>query len=536
MNKTYKIVIVGGGTAGWFAAAAFSKIQIFNNIEVVVIEAPNVPRIGVGESVTPHVQAFFNALEIPQHAWMAETGAIYKYANKFIGWKGGDEAEHFSFSYPFDVKRLYKEQPEPLTQEDWNLSSDSYTTLDLFARYYSDKKLDKFDKYFDPQYHYMNSNVAPFDEDRYLLNPLLSWSQHINAEKCADYMKDHIAIPKGVIHIQKFVKEIVVSKEDTVDHLILDDGEIVQGDLYLDATGFHKLITRKLGWGEKIYKENPVDRAWVCQLDYEDPQKEMVNYTQSIAQPHGWLFKIGLYHRMGTGYCFSSSHVSDEQALEHYKKITNNHRKEPRLIKWTPSRLEKMASGNVVALGLSAGFVEPMEANALYIIITSIRRLMLMIRGYQQTGQYDYDTFNKKMSYTIDDIADFIKVHYTLSTKDETDFWKDMRILGDKENHQDILMQKYTDPRNTMNSAQDGWTLFPDYMWLQLAISWGFDVSNWPRKDIDPTTYELGLNYFKNLEQKNKIISQTRMNNHDWLKKYVFQDLTPNEWETKFLQ
>jgi tryptophan halogenase len=256
---------------------------------------------------------------------------------------------------------------------------------------YNDGDINKIDQYFNSQYHYMKKNVAPFIDNEYALNPLWSWSQHINAEQAAEYVRDYVAIPNGVKHIQKKVVDIKSADDSQIDYLILEDGEKIYGDLFIDASGFHRLLTRKLGWKEKLYDCAPVSSAWVCQLNYNDPEKEMVNYTQSIAQSNGWLFKIGLWHRMGSGYCYSPSHQSDADSLIDYHNMVDNKKMDPRKISWTPSRLEKIAQGNVAAIGLSCGFIEPMEANALYIIINSLRRLADVIDLFPMTQKFNFD-------------------------------------------------------------------------------------------------------------------------------------------------
>ena len=532
MNKKLKIVIVGGGTAGWFSAGYLVK-QI-KDCEITLIESPGIPKIGVGESITPHIASFFAEMGIKTKDWMYNTGAIYKFANKFVGWREGldTEEEHFSFSFTADNSSLYKEPPEVTDTKFWP-GSDVSRTTDILIKMYNDGEINKFDRYFNSQYHYMKKNVAPFNGTEYMLNPLWSWSQHINAEKAGDYIRDTVAIPSGVTHIQQKVTKVVYKDNTQVDELILENNEKITGDLFIDASGFHRLIVKQLGWKEKAYDCAPVRSAWVCQLDYEDHEKEMVNYTQSIAKPHGWMFKIGLWHRMGTGYCYAPDYVSDQDALDEYMQMVNHRRMEPRNIKWTPSRLEKMGQGNVVAIGLSAGFVEPMEANALYIIMNTIRRLCEVIWDRKSNNEFNFDTFNEKIAYSIDDIADFIKVHYTLSSRTDTKFWQDMREIGIKEKHKEMLLQKYNDPRNSMAATTKGWSLFPDYMWAQLAISWGIDTRHWV-KNLDSTTYELGKLHFKTLEKRHSIISDTKTNNYSWLKQHIY-DLDSASWEHEFI-
>jgi tryptophan halogenase len=529
-----KVVIVGGGSAGWMTAGWLCKKN--SNLDITVIESPNIPKIGVGESVTPHVASFFLEMGIPTEHWMYATGSIYKFANKFVNWKTGQgEYEYFGFNYTTDSDLYYKDISHAVTKKDWLVNNDvGNKTTDLVLDLISRKDIDKFDKFFNSQYHYMEKNVSPFKNKQYLLNPLYSWSQHINADLAADYIRDHIAKPNGVKHIQEKITS-VQSQEGSITSLVLESGEIITSDLYVDASGFHKLLVKQLAWKEKNYSDNPIDRAWVCQLDYEDQNSEMVNYTQSIAQNYGWLFKIGLYHRMGTGYCFSSQHISDDNALIEYRSMVKNLRREPRLIKWNPSRLEKMAEKNLVTVGLSCGFVEPMEANALFIIINSIGQLSSAIRNYSNTGVLDFRELNEKVSYSIDDIADFIKVHYTLSSRDQTDFWKDMREIHKKENHIDLIYEKYKSEKNVMTNAIDGYSLFPDYMWAQLAASWGISTKGW-YTNPDNLTITLAKMHHLHQEQKHNLISQTSENNYNWLKENIFNSMTSNQWEELILK
>ena len=269
----------------------------------------------------------------------------------------------------------------------------------------------------------------------------------------------------------------------------------VHGDFFIDCSGFHRVLVNKLGWKVKEYSQHLIDSAVVAQSDYEDKQKELVCYTQSIAEPYGWRFKIGLQHRMGNGYCYSSQHLDDESAVEYFKKQVGNLKTVPKIIRWKPSRLETFAEGNVAAVGLSCGFIEPLEANALYIIVNSIRRLSRVLAK----GKSDFSKYNEEMSYTIDDIADFILVHYTMSGRTDTKFWQDM-----KQNHTQLINDKINNPLNTMKNSVGGYSMFPDYMWLQLAISWGIDVKS---KSVDDIFLDLSKKYYEYHENKHRTIA-----------------------------
>lgn len=485
-----KIVIVGGGTAGWMTASYLAKHKISNDI--TVIEPADIPRIGVGESVTPHVARFFEEIGIPTQDWMNKTGAVYKYANKFENWVDNrGEYEYFSFNYTVPEINFLKDITQNTSYENFSDTTD-IRSIDHMA-WHCKNGFDRFDRYFNPQFHYMERNKLPFYKGEHLLNQPYSVSQHINAEMAAEYIRDEIAIPLGVKRMTDQVTE-VVRKDSTIMELKTKNDR-VQGDFFIDCSGFHRVLVSKLGWKIKEYSQHLIDSAVVAQSDYQDKGKELVCYTQSIAEPHGWRFKIGLQHRMGNGYCYSSRHLDDESAMEHFKKQVGNLKTAPRIIRWKPSRLETFAEGNVAAVGLSCGFIEPLEANALYIIVNSIRRLSRVLAK----GKKDFSKYNEEMSYTIDDIADFILVHYTMSKRKDTKFWQDM-----KQDHTQLINDKINNPLNTMKNSIGGYSMFPDYMWLQLAVSWGVDVK---LKSVDKSFLDLSKKYYEYNENKHKTIA-----------------------------
>ena len=526
MNKI-KIAIVGGGTAGWMAASFFSKYYDGKNI--TLIESPSIPKIGVGESVTPHVNSFFEEIGVDRHHWMKNTSAVYKLANKFIGWKEGkDESEFFSFNYTTQANNFYKDITQVKSIEDFSKDTTNDRTTDYILDLIKSQKIKKFDQYFNPQHHYMIQNVSPFNNKDCFLNSPFSYTHHINAELAWLYLRDNVALPRGVNHIISNV-ETINHNDDHINYLVLSSGEQITADLFIDCTGFHKSIIKHLNWPSKEYKNHSIDRAWVCQSIYSDQKTEMVNYSQTIAEPYGWRFKIGLYHRMGNGYCFSSQHYNESKALEHLNKKLKNQKTTPKLVKWSPERLDKFAGGNVAAIGLSCGFIEPLEANALYVVVNSIRRLFKIIKENEQDKKFNFTVYNEKMKYTIDDIADFILLHYTLSSRSDTDFWKDMQSIGKKEDHESLLWEKYNNEKNSMHGAVNGFTMFPDYMWAQLAASWG--LLNKFDKKLDKTTLMLAENYFRYSENKHEIIASTLENNYIWHKKHIFDNLEAKEWE-----
>ena len=514
MNK--KIVIVGGGTAGWMAAAYLAKYHGSEN--VTVVESATIPKIGVGESVTPHVRDFFEEIGMDESDWMKETGAIHKYANKFINWCGTNDESYFSFNYTAPTANFYKDIASHTSKEQFlDATANEPRSIEVL----SELAYDRIDEYICPQFHYMENNVSPYKDNKMLLNQPFSHAHHINAEFAGTYIKTKIA--PDVANIIADVVKVNVHREN-ISSIELDNGSVITADWFIDCSGFSRVLVNALGWKTKAY-DHPIDSAWVCPTDYDDPGTEMVNYTQSIAEPYGWRFNIGLYQRAGNGYCYSSQHISDEDAKEYFLKQIKNPKKEPRLIKWKPERLETFANGNCAAVGLTCGFVEPLEANALYTIVTSIRRLNEVL------DLKNYDLYNEKMSCTIDDIANFILVHYTLSPRTDSNFWTDMQVMGKDKNHASLVIDKIYDEKNSMRGAASGYTMFPDYMWAQLAAHWNieFNVRN-KSSDADKTLAKMHFDFNNN---KHKYIASLCENNYTWLKSNIFGNVPSNEWQSK---
>lgn len=527
MNKKYKVVIVGGGTAGWFAASWIAKNH---NCHVTLIESKDIKKIGVGESVTPHIQRFFDLLGMDRTDWMQKTGAIYKFANKFDNWvhKKG-ETEYFGFTYAANTKAFDQEN---YTLETLFKQDDQLRTTDVFLKLYQEGKFDKFDQYFNDAHYYMENCVSPFHNDQYLLNPFYSWSQHMNAELATDYIRDNVALPNGVEHIIAEVVDITAEGE-TVKSVTLTDGTKITADIFVDSTGFAGVLVNKMGFERIKYDKCLIDSAYVCQIDYENPETEMVNYTQSHAMDFGWRFKADVYHRMGTGYCFSSQHISNEQALEEFSKHIPKNRFDPKLLKWTPSRLVNAAKGNLFSIGLSSGFVEPLEASSLFIITANVMHMGNVLKKYEDQGILDLDAYNSQIGYLIDDIADFIRVHYTLSSRTDTEFWRDCQTLVNREFEIELVKNKYFSNSGRWIKGAEYKTIYTDYVWLQLAMSWGVNVSDW-QVSVDPTLLEKGRNYFQSRHDRNLVLAKTCKNNYNWLKENIFK-LEPAAWEAEFL-
>ena len=502
-EKQMKLIIAGGGTAGWLTASYFSKN--FPEKQIILIEDPNTPPVGVGESVTPHVKEFILGLGIDEEEWMRETGAIHKLANRFLDWKYDGHSEYFSFTYPYDESYIMTDRGYPNSLAGYT-SETATNTLDAFVLLWNKGLLNKFDKFFNPQYHYMEN--LTYHENN--LKQPFSVSHHIDADKTAGYLKDKVAIPNGVKHLHDKIQKVNYQNQ-RIDSLELGSGDIVRGDYYFDCTGFARVLTKNLNLSSLKYIY-PIDSCRVARTDYKDKAIECTNYTQTKAKSEGWQFGVTLNKRQGNGYCFSSS-LSDDKKVEN--EFIEETGKEGRLLSWTPERLREPCFGNIISIGLASGFIEPLEANSLYITIRSIRLAEDFVNNFILYGKEQHESFNKKICSSLDDIKDFLIVHYSCANRHDSEFWAQMSELGRTEHHKDLVLSKINDSFNSMNSAFKNNTLFPNYMWMQFALSWGISVPT-PKK---PFKYKVEnyFNFFHRSNEKHKLASLHSSKYHDYL-------------------
>lgn len=472
------ITVVGAGTTGSFAAAHLKKY--FPEHTIRLLHSDEVGTIGVGESVTPPVKFFMDDLGADEQTWMRDTGSIYKYANCFKDWTNKDDEQYFAFSYNEPLDKVLA--GDSITFPDIkSVRPDHIRATDVWLDLYLQDKVTDYSKTFNPMYTFMNRMKAPFLQDKYLGSENFSYAYHVDAEKLGPWVRDNIAFKLGVEEIKGTIKYTTKHEdpvEDLIKSVVLTDGREFTSDLWIDATGFHRLLIKQLTDKTIGYPHCPANASWVGPMSYTDQDNEMKNYTQSIWQEEGWLFKIGLRNRMGTGLVFSTDHINEEDALQKFIKIQDGKSlKDPRLIKWHPGRVDTPAKGNVVAIGMAAGFVEPMEANALFVTVSTIWQL-----NFAMQQDMNWDSYNKNVGGAIDDIADFLSVHYTLCPRTENTFWTEMRELGRQRKDEDRVYEKYMSVKNTIESSSQFLTIFPDYMWLELATSWDVDVSKWKKE------------------------------------------------------
>ena len=411
-----KIVVVGGGSAGWMSAAAL--VKAFPDKEITVIESPDYPIIGVGESTLAQINGYLQFLGLKDEDFMKACNATYKMSIKFIDFydKGAG-----GFHYPFGTPD-YEGSIDGLN--DW---------LYKRAAFPSEVRADDFAKSHFPAYALFEYNKFDKNLNGEFGEYPFEIAYHFDAIQFGQYLKNEYCLPLGVNLISDTVKGIPTG-EQGVKKLILSDGTEVEADLYVDCTGFKSLLLGEaLGTEFKSYSHLlPNNRAWAAQVPYKNKKKEMRPYTQCTAIENGWVWNTPVWDRIGTGYVYSDNFVDPETAKEEFKrclmKDLNRTQEEVDQLKFrdVPMRVgihEKTWVKNVVAIGLSAGFVEPLESNGLYSVHEFLQKLLKVV-GRNCATQLDIDSYNMTCYTMFNNFAEFVMQHYALGIRNDTPYWQ----------------------------------------------------------------------------------------------------------------
>lgn len=411
MNKR-RILIVGGGTAGWLTAAYLAKalrLPERSQLELTVLESPDIGSVGVGEGTFPTIRSTLQFLGIDEAYFIRETSATLKQGIRFVDWAQTPKAGHHQqFFHPFEA---------PFYAEDLNLVP--YWLLKDEAQRLP------FAQAMTLQYRVAEAQRAPKRAGEAPYAAPLNYAYHFDALKLAKLLADR-ARQLGVKHVQGTVTDVALDARGAIAHLDADQqGRLVrhQADLYIDCTGFRaELIGGALGSPFKSCRDQLfADRALACKLPHDGP--DMESCTIATAHEAGWLWEIGLNGARGIGCVYSSSHMSDDRAADVLRSYCGTDDVQMRSIPFAPGYREKQWVKNCVAVGLSAGFLEPLESTGLVLIEAAVGMIAEML-PHSGPMEAPARRFNELMTLRFDNIINFLKLHYCLSKRDEP-FWRD---------------------------------------------------------------------------------------------------------------
>ncbi|AWL11970.1 Tryptophan 7-halogenase [Saliniradius amylolyticus] len=417
MSPIHNIVVLGGGTAGWLAANHLAKAlncRDSDEISVTLVESPDVPTIGVGEGTVPHIRHTLKYLGISETDVLRHCQATLKQSIQFINWNDspshrGKHSYHHLFDYP-DMSR------GDLTPY-WLLSE----TKTPYADYVS------------VQSHLIHQGLAPKSMMHPEYQGVTEYAYHMDALKFSELLASHATEKLGVKRVSGHVTQPLLHPNGDIKALQFKDGNTLEGDFFVDASGFNARLLSDAYQIPLIDKRHVLlaDTALALQVPYSQPDAAIPCSTLATAQEHGWIWDIGLTQRRGVGYVYSSAHTSEQQAadtLSQYLVQSGNaadldYRRIPMQVGYR----QQFWHRNCCAIGLSQGFVEPLEATGLLMFDLTARMLADTLPARRDQLAHAAKRYNQHVCYAWERVIDFIKLHYCISRRDDSDFWRDNR-------------------------------------------------------------------------------------------------------------
>jgi len=412
-----KIVVVGGGSAGWITAGliAASHARIPDSpIEVTLVESPRVGTIGVGEGTWPTMRSTLIRLGIPESTFVTECSAAFKQGTRFNGWIDGGQND--VYYHPFTAPAGY---PDTGPASCWQQGRGDLSFTDSVS----------------PQGMVCDRNLGPKQAGTPEYAGILNYGYHLDAGKFANLLTSHCTRTLGVRHVQDHITAIQTADNGDIESLQTTSHGRIAGDLFVDCSGMRSML---LGdhFGVSFIDRSDVlfnDTALAVQVPYSDDSAPIASQTISTARDAGWIWDIGLSSRRGVGYVYSSRHGDEDRGreiLEDYLQSTGapaGAGESARRISFSPGYREKFWHRNCVAVGMASGFIEPLEASALVMVELSARMLVEELPANRSVMDIVARRFNDRFRYRWARIIDFLKLHYVLSKRDDTAYWRDNR-------------------------------------------------------------------------------------------------------------
>ena len=433
------ITVVGGGTAGWLTAL-YAKV-VFPTKKITVIESPNVSILGAGEGTVPPIISLLDILEIPVSLLIKEAGSTIKNGVKFTNWNNGGETDVFYncfvpygnlSEYSIPMERHSSGTPvvyplavaEGLKNTEWSYMA-SISSMDKVPF----RSREQYDPTSNPIYRY---------------EPMGNFAIHFDALRLAKILKE-IALERGIVYIEGHVVDTTENEHGEVNQLKLEHGAGIDTDFVFDCTGFNSIFAEKFDNKWISYSDHlTVNAAMPFSLEIEEPTPP---YTEAVAMKYGWMWKIPLEGRYGCGYVFDSNHISEEEARQEIIDYLGYEPTWPRetAIRFESGRREEPWKKNIITVGLSSSFVEPLEATSIWSSFVSLSRLFGNTELIYKKDQKLVDEYNKEAGEINDDLLKFIYFHY-MSGRADTEFWKHYTRENAPENLKTML--DYLDYRN----------------------------------------------------------------------------------------
>ncbi|MGQ2928856.1 MAG: tryptophan halogenase family protein [Sphingopyxis sp.] len=405
-----RVVILGGGTAGWMTAAALAKL-LPGQADIQLIESEEIGIVGVGEATLPHLREFIRRLGLDEMEFMRTTRATFKLGIDFVDFGAiGERYIHPFGAYGTDIAGVGFHHYWLRMQAAGQVPPICDFSLPIVAA--------------------RGKRFAPVPEGGDLLDSSYSYAYQFDATRMAPMLR-RFAEAHGTRRTEG--KVVAVERDAAsgdVARLRTDRGDVIEGDLFIDCSGFRALLIGETlqspweDWSEWL----PCDRA--AALPCAAPDGPIEPYTRATAMPAGWRWRIPLQHRVGNGYVFSSNHVSEDEACAAILgAVEGEPLADPRVLRFRAGRRTKSWDRNVVAIGLASGFLEPLESTSIHLVQQAVTRLVELF-PQRRIDACDRDSFNALVDREYDRIRDFLILHYHATRRDDSDFWNHVRTMA----------------------------------------------------------------------------------------------------------
>ncbi|WP_372625184.1 tryptophan halogenase family protein [Arsukibacterium sp.] len=408
-----KVLIVGGGSAGWMTAAylngALNKQGTEQNVLIELLESPDIPRISVGEATIPSMRHLLAVVGVDELEFMKATDATFKQSIKYCNWVDNDNS---FYHHPFTSMRV---QPIDRAGSDWLKSDRSIPFMETCSA----------------QPIICEMGLAPLMLGKWDMGSRLNYAYHMNAQKFADYLRD-FSTARGVVHTLANLTDVEMQGADKIVAVTTDQQQRLSADLFVDCTGFKaKLIEEKMHVGfEDCSQWLLCDRAITMHIPYDKFYPGMIRpYTTATALSAGWIWDIPMQNQRSVGYVHSSKFISVEQAEQEMRAYQGpgTEQLKARVVDFKVGRRQGNWQGNCVAIGLSGGFIEPLESTGLYLSDLGAVLLAEHFPYDDQDMEILTGRYNRLMANRFCEILDFINMHYCMTKRTDTAFWREVQ-------------------------------------------------------------------------------------------------------------
>ncbi len=497
------IVIVGGGTAGWITAgtiAARHPDRSENGVQITLIESPDVPTIGVGEGTWPTIRRTLSRMGITEAEFLKTCDASFKQGSRFDRWVTGDASD--SYHHPFDL---------PVSQNGTDV-------LHAWKTFAPEKS---FAEAVCAQGSAPLNNLCPRQKGMPDYLGAMNYAYHLDAVKLAHLLKSHVLGKLGVRYIQDHVTEIVGTADSDISAVRCRDAGLIEGDLFVDCTGQASMLLGK-HYGIGLKDQSHIlfnDSAVVAQLPVA-PDSPIVSQTVSTAHEAGWIWDIGLTTRRGIGCVYSSRFMDADKAETTLRNYMGNADIKVRHLNFTSGYRDEFWHRNCVAVGLSSGFIEPLEASAIVMVELSAEMIAENLPVSRAVMSLEADRFNKLFTYRWERIVDFLKLHYVLSKRTEP-YWQENRnpetIPERLRNLLDIWQHRPPGPHDFEHASE----VFPAPSYL--FIMYGMGMEHQMHPTLQPRVQDQLQKEMQNVIRKQRSFASGLPTNRAYLSAYSAQ-------------